>query len=112
MDKEQAANKKFLTPQSISDALHYQEDSVVSRQLIHKSTGNVTLFAFAAGQGLSEHTSPFDALVMIIDGQAEVTVSGIKHQMKTGDILLLPANNPHALQAVEPFKMVLTMIKG
>ncbi len=112
MDKEQAANKKFLTPQSINDALHYQEDAVVSRQLIHKSTGNVTLFAFAAGQGLSEHTSPFDALVMIIDGRAEVTVAGIKHEMKAGDVLLLPANDPHALQAIEPFKMLLTMIKG
>jgi quercetin dioxygenase-like cupin family protein len=112
MNKEQPSNKGFTMPRSINDAIHYQEDAVVSRELIRKTTGTVTLFAFDTNQGLSEHTAPYDALVMITDGQAEVTVSGVKHAMKAGDMLLLPANSPHALQALEPFKMVLTMIKS
>ena len=112
MNKEQPANKGVMTPRSINDALHYQEDAVVSRELIHKTTGTITLFAFDKNQGLSEHTAPHDAFVIITDGQAEVTVSGVTHEMKAGDMLLLPANNPHALWAVEPFKMVLTMIKS
>ena len=87
-------------------------NSVVSRELIHTSTGSVTLFAFDKNQGLSEHTTPYDALVMITDGQAEVTVSGVKHEIKAGDMLLMPASSPHALKAIEPFKMVLIMIKS
>jgi len=112
MNKEQPSNKGLMTPRSINEAIHYQEDSVVSRELIRKTTGTITLFAFDKNQGLSEHTAPYDAFVMITDGQAEVTVSGVKHAMKAGDILLLPANSPHALRAIEPFKMVLTMIKS
>ncbi len=112
MNKEQPSNKGVMTPRPINDAIHYQEDSIVSRELIRKTTGTVTLFAFDKNQGLSEHTAPYDAFVMITDGQAEVTVSGVTHEMKAGDMLLLPANNPHALQAIEPFKMVLTMIKS
>ena len=112
MNKEQPANNRLMTPQSINDAINYQEDAVVSRTLIHKTTGTVTLFAFDKGQGLSEHTSPYDALVTITDGQAEITVSGVKHNIKSGEMLLMPANSPHALKAIEPFKMVLTMIKS
>ncbi len=112
MNQEQPSNKRFMTPRSINDALHYQEDAVVSRELIHKTTGTVTLFAFDTNQGLSEHTAPYDAFIMITDGQAEVTVSGVKHEMKAGDMILLPANSPHALQAIKPFKMVLTMMKS
>ena len=112
MNQEQPSNKRLMTPQSIKDAIHYQEDSVVSRELIRKTTGTITLFAFDKNQGLSEHTAPYDALVMITDGQAEIIVSGVKHEMKAGEMLLMPANSPHALKAIEPFKMVLTMIKS
>ncbi len=112
MNKESSSNNRLLTPRSINEAIQYQEDAVVSRELIHKTTGTVTLFAFDKDQGLSEHTAPYDALVMITDGQAEITVSGIKHELKAGEMLLMPANSPHALKAIEPFKMVLTMIKS
>ena len=112
MNKEQASNNRLMSPRSINDFLNYQEDAVVSRELIRKATGTVTLFAFDKNQGLSEHTTPYDALVMITDGQAEITVSGVKHEIKAGEMLLMPANSPHALKALEPFKMVLTMIKS
>lgn len=112
MNKEPQSSNRFLTPRSINEAIQYQEDAVVSRELIQKTTGTVTLFAFDKNQGLSEHSAPYDALVMITDGQAEITVSGVKHELKAGDLLLMPANSPHALKAIEPFKMVLTMIKS
>ena len=112
MNQEQPSNKRLMTPRSINDSLSYQEDSVVSRELIHTSTGSVTLFAFDKNQGLSEHTTPYDALVMITDGKAVVTVSGVKHEIKAGYMLLMPASSPHALKAIEPFKMVLIMIKS
>jgi quercetin dioxygenase-like cupin family protein len=112
MNKEQASNNRLMSPRSINDFLNYQEDAVVSRELIRKATGIVTLFAFDKNQGLSEHTAPYDALVMITDGQAEITVSGVKHEIKAGEMLLMPANSPHALKALEPFKMVLTMLKS
>lgn len=85
--------------------------SVVSKEIINKPTGTVTLFAFDKGQGLSEHTAPYDALVIITEGEAEIIVSGVKHLVKAGEMLLMPANATHALKAVEPFKMMLTMIK-
>ncbi len=112
MNKEPPSNNRLLTPRSINEAIHYQEDAVVSRELIQKTTGTVTLFAFDKNQGLSEHTAPYDAFVMITDGRAEITVSGVKHELKAGEMLLMPANSPHALKAIEPFKMVLTMIKS
>jgi quercetin dioxygenase-like cupin family protein len=74
--------------------------------------GTVTLFAFDAGQGLSEHTAPFDAMVSVLDGQVEITISGKKYALKTGDMIVMPANQPHALKAVTSFKMLLTMIKS
>lgn len=88
----------------------YQEGSVVSKTLIAKKSGTVTLFAFAEGQGLSEHTAPYDALVVVFDGEADISVSGVPYLLKAGDTLLMPANEPHALQATKPFKMMLTMI--
>jgi quercetin dioxygenase-like cupin family protein len=112
MNKEPPSNNRLMTPRSINGTINYQEDAVVSRELIQKRTGTVTLFAFDKNQGLSEHTAPYDAFVMITDGQAEITVSGVKHELKAGEMLLMPANSPHALQALEPFKMVLTMIKS
>ena len=89
----------------------YQEGSVVSREIIKKDVGSVTIFAFDKGQGLSEHTAPFDALVNVIDGEAEIIISGSPNSLKTGDFIIMPANKPHSLHAVGKFKMVLTMIK-
>ncbi len=90
----------------------YQDGSVVSKEIIKKQTGTVTLFAFDEGQGLSEHTAPFDALVTIVDGEAEITISGKPCIVKKGEMIIMPANEPHALKAVEKFKMLLVMIKS
>jgi quercetin dioxygenase-like cupin family protein len=90
----------------------YHEGSVVSKTLIDKGIGTITLFAFDKGQGLSEHTAPFDAVVQIIDGEAEITISGVKHNLKAGQMIIMPANQPHALKAVSKFKMLLTMIRA
>jgi quercetin dioxygenase-like cupin family protein len=95
-----------------TDLIGYQDSSVVSRALIDKKSGTVTLFAFDEGQGLSEHTAPFDALVLILDGEAEITISGKMHHLNDGEMILMPANRPHALKAVKKFKMMLTMIKA
>ena len=92
--------------------VEYQTGSVVSRAVIQKKTGTVTLFAFDEGQGLSEHTAPFDALVCILDGQAEIIISGKSHMLKQGEMIIMPADEPHALKAVGPFKMMLVMIRG
>jgi quercetin dioxygenase-like cupin family protein len=92
--------------------VNYQEGSVVSRVILKREKGNVTIFAFDEGQGLSEHTSPFDALVQAIEGDAEVTVAGKPIGLKTGDVVLLPAEKPHAVKATTRFKMVLTMIRS
>jgi quercetin dioxygenase-like cupin family protein len=90
----------------------YQEASVVSRIVLKREKGNVTIFAFDVGQGLSEHTSPFDALAQIVDGEAEITISGKPIVVKTGEVVLLPAGEPHALKAIARFKMLLTMIRS
>jgi quercetin dioxygenase-like cupin family protein len=94
------------------ELLGYQEEAVVSRTLIRKGTGNVTMFAFAKGQELSEHTAPFDAMVHVLDGKAEATIAGQPFQLSAGDMIIMPANEPHALKAIENFKMVLTMIRS
>lgn len=94
------------------ELVDYQEGSVVSRTIIKKEKGTVTVFAFDRGQGLSEHTAPFDALVYVIEGEADVTVSGEDFPVKSGEFTILPADEPHALQAAERFKMVLTMIRS
>lgn len=96
----------------LKEAISYQEGSVVSKELLKKGTGTVTVFAFDQGQGLSEHTAPFDAMVQILDGQAEITIDGEVHKVIAGDLLIMPANKPHALSAVEKFKMLLTMIRS
>jgi len=90
----------------------YQAGAVVSRSIVDKKTGTVTFFAFDEGQGLSEHTTPFDALVYLLDGEAEVTISGKALRLKEGEMVIMPANEPHALRAVKKFKMVLTMIRS
>lgn len=102
-------NKKL----NIENLVDYGKDSVVSREIIKKELGTVTLFAFDKGQGLSEHSAPFDALVQILDGEAEITISGKKNIVKKGEMIIMAANDPHALQAINsPFKMMLTMIKS
>ena len=92
------------------DLADYQAGSVVSRTIIDKKTGTVTFFAFDEGQGLSEHTAPFDALVYLLDGEAEIVISGKPICLKEGEMVIMPANQPHALRAVKNFKMLLTMI--
>jgi quercetin dioxygenase-like cupin family protein len=97
---------------SLLDMVGYQEGAVVSKTLIDKAAGTVTLFAFGQGQGLSEHTAPFDALVQGLDGEVEISISGRAFNVKPGEIIVMPANEPHALKAVRPFKMILTMIRS
>jgi quercetin dioxygenase-like cupin family protein len=97
---------------TLNELIDYQSGSVVSRVLLKKDTGSVTLFAFDEGEGLSEHTTPYDAMVLVIDGAAEITVSGKSYEVKAGETIVMPADEPHALRAVERFKMVLTMIRS
>ena len=99
------------TVSRMADLLDYQEGAVVSKTLIDKKTGTVTLFAFAQGQGLSEHAAPFDALVQVLDGEAEIRISGKEFHLK-GEVIVMPANEPHALKAISRFKMMLTMIRS
>ncbi len=96
----------------VADTVTYADNSVVSRAIVKKGTGNVTLFAFDKGEALSEHTAPFDALVCVIDGSAEIRIGGKPHEVKSGEMILMPANIPHAVNAVEKFKMMLVMIKS
>lgn len=95
----------------IADLASYQDGSVVSRQITKDDAGNVTLFAFDEGQELSEHTAPYDALVHVLDGQVEVRISGTPFELNTGDAIIMPADEPHALRAMTKFKMLLTMIR-
>ncbi len=96
----------------LADLVAYQEDSVVSRQITKEEAGNVTLFAFDTGQELSEHQAPYDALVHVLDGDAEVRISGKLYVLSAGDAIIMPANAPHGLKAVKRFKMLLTMIRN
>jgi len=99
-------------PFHLSDNVSYAIGSVVSKTLLKKKSGNITLFSFEQGQGLSEHTAPFDAVVYILDGTAEISIGGEPRTVSEGELLIMPANVPHALQAVERFKMLLIMIKS
>ncbi|MFC1908061.1 cupin domain-containing protein [Chloroflexota bacterium] len=96
----------------LTDLVEYQEGSVVSRTLIDKKIGTITLFAFDKGQGLSEHKAPFDAFVCVLDGEAEIVISGKTHNVDTGGMIIMPANKPHALKALGRFKMMLVMIRA
>ena len=96
----------------LSGLLAHQEGSVVSRQLVKNASGGVTLFAFAQGEGLSEHTTPHDALVLVLDGKAEITVMGGSHAVHAGEAILMPGGQPHAVFAPEPFTMLLVMLKN
>ena len=97
---------------TIAEFANYQDGAVVSREIVRKPAGNVTLFAFDECQGLSEHTTPFDALVQVLEGEAEIMVSGKPHCLQGGEMILLPAGQPHALKAIKRFKMLLTMIRA
>jgi len=106
---EKSIKKEILNLESLLD---YQEGSVVSRALINKDVGTVTLFSFDKDEGLSEHTAPFDAIVYVFNGEAEIIISNEKFLLKKGQMIIMPANEPHALKAIEKFKMMLIMIKS
>lgn len=110
MEKDSGAN--LSQPVDLETLVAYQPASVVSRTLLKKPSGTVTLFAFDAGESLSEHTAPYDALVVLVDGAAEIEVAGEAHRVSRGETLLLPANVPHAVRATSRFKMLLTMIRS
>jgi hybrid cluster-associated redox disulfide protein len=114
--KEIEMNEQFdtlkATPFNLEESIDYSEGAVVSKTLIKKDIGNITLFAFDSGQGLSEHTAPFDAVVQILDGIADISIDGSTSTVKSGEMLIMPANIPHALHAKERFKMLLIMIRG
>lgn len=97
---------------NLESLINYQKDSVVSKTIISKKTGTVTLFAFDKEQGLSEHTAPYDAMVYVVDGEAEINITDKKMVIKKGETVILPASKPHSLKALSPFKMILVMIKS
>jgi quercetin dioxygenase-like cupin family protein len=97
---------------SYTDSIDYAPSAVVSKHILKKDTGNISLFAFDKGEGLSEHTAPFDAIVEVVDGKADIIINGVSHILEAGETIIMPANVPHALHAIERFKMVLTMIKA
>ncbi len=96
---------------SVNDLVQYQDGTVASRMIVFKKSGTITLFAFDAGEGLSEHSAPYDAVLTVTDGVAEVAIAGSPFTVRTGEMIILPANKPHAVQARQRFKMILTMIR-
>lgn len=108
-EKDQATGNEV---KRLADLLNYQEGSIVSRVLLKNKGGTVTLFAFAKGEGLSEHTAPFDALVHVVEGEADIQIASETFRVREGEVITLPANRPHAVSAVSNFKMVLTMIRA
>ncbi|HKM41809.1 MAG TPA: cupin domain-containing protein [Methanocorpusculum sp.] len=105
-------NKDLIgTPVPLKTLTNYQAGSIVSRMVINKKAGTVTAFAFAEGEGLSEHAAPFDALVIALEGEADIPIGGVSHHVKEGDMLIMPANVPHAVHPVTQFKMMLVMIR-
>jgi len=110
--KENEGRIRAAVPEKVVDLVAYQEGAVVSREVVSRPTGTVTLFAFAAGQGLSEHTAPFDALVHVLEGDVEITISGKTQRVRGGEMILMPAGQPHSLKAITRFKMLLVMIRG
>ena len=112
MTNKSKSTELSSAPTVAAEFVNYQDGSIVSREIVKKPTGTVTAFAFDQGQGLSEHTAPFDALVQILEGEAEVTLAGKPNQIHGGQMILMPANLPHALKAITRFKMILTMIRS
>lgn len=111
-EKQDGNEKLEVQAHRSIDLVDYQDGSIVSREIISKKTGTVTMFSFDKGQGLSEHTAPFDALVNILDGEAEIVISGRTFHLKGGEMIIMPANQPHALKATKKFKMLLVMIRS
>ena len=113
MEKDNPSEEDLMAKATdIAVLVDYQDGAVVSRTIIERTTGTVTLFAFDKGQGLSEHTAPFDALVYVYDGEAEVIISGKAFHVESGQLIVMPANEPHALKAKKRFKMMLVMIRS
>lgn len=111
--KEQKASEDLAAKAlKLADLAQLQAGAIVSREILRKKTGTVTVFAFDKGEELSEHTAPFDALVFALEGQADVSISGTPHRVKAGEMIIMPAGKPHALKAVDPFKMALIMIRS
>jgi quercetin dioxygenase-like cupin family protein len=111
-DSQQNEASIHSQPRPMAELVDYQPGAVVSRALVTKPTGSVTLFAFDKGEGLSEHMAPFDALVHVLDGEVEITISKQPMRLRTGEAVIMPANEPHALKALSRFKMLLVMIKS
>ncbi len=110
-DEKGAGRRLAAKPIELAGLAEYQSDAIVSRTLVDRKTGTVTFFAFERGQGLSEHTAPFDAFVHLLEGEAEVTISGKAHRVRAGEMIIMPAGEPHALRAKKRFKMLLIMIR-
>jgi quercetin dioxygenase-like cupin family protein len=110
--KSKATGKLATRPHDVAGLIAYQADAIVSREIVKGKTGTVTVFAFDAGQGLSEHTAPFDAMAQVLDGEAEITIAGKPHKLRAGELIVMPANKPHALEATKRFKMMLVMIRS
>jgi len=112
MQENPVRNQPAAEAKSLKSLLQYQDGAIVSRILLKNPGGTVTLFAFSKGEGLSEHTAPFDALVICVEGEAEITISGEKYRLHEGETITMPANEPHAVHAASNFKMLLVMIKA
>ncbi len=112
MSEQDQASVKIAEVRQLVDLLQYQDDSIVSRVLLKNNGGTVTLFAFDEGEGLSEHTAPFDALVVVLDGEADIEITGESFTVRQGESITLPANRPHALKAAARFKMLLIMLRA
>lgn len=108
MDKIQTQEVQF----NVASHIEYSKGSIVSQQITYSDAGNITLFAFDRGQQLSEHTAPYDAVILVVEGEAKIRLAGVDHHLKAGDMLIMHANTPHAVFAEQRFKMLLTMIKG
>jgi len=114
MESETEPKSKGLGAEvaKVAHLVNYHDGSIVSREIVKKPTGSVTIFAFDEGQGLSEHTAPFDALVQVLEGEVEITIAGKTHRLVAGELVLMPAQQPHALRALKRYKMILTMIRS
>jgi quercetin dioxygenase-like cupin family protein len=114
MQADTKPKSKVLGAETVKVAglVSYQDGSIVSHEIVRKPTGTVTVFAFDEGQSLSEHTAPFDALVQVLEGEVEITIAGNPHRLQSGEMILMPAHQPHALKALRRYKMILTMIRS
>ena len=112
MTNDQSQTEALYSPFEFPNLLDYQEGSIVSRKIVDKKEGTITVFAFDAGQNLSEHTTPFDALIQLVEGQGVITIGGKDHNLSAGESIIMPATIPHAVTAKDRFKMILTMIRA